>query len=137
LLDAMGARASDALAMVDVADVRRKVEALNEFLFTHEGFAGNAENYYDPRNSLLTHVIERRTGIPITLSVVYMEVARRVGIAVEGVGLPGHFIVRVKFYDDASPRGMLVDPFGGRSIDEDECQARLDMIYGGQATLDG
>lgn len=132
LLDAFGARASDAVAKVDAANVRAKVEALNEFLFASEGFAGNAENYYDPRNSLLTHVIERRTGIPITLSVIYIEVARRAGFAVEGVGLPGHFIVRVM---DESSHGILVDPFGGKTIDEDDCQERLDVIYSGQVAL--
>lgn len=134
LLDALGARTSEAVAKVDAANTRAKVEALNDFLFTSEGFAGNAENYYDPHNSLLTHVIERRTGIPITLSVVYIEVARRVGIAVEGVGLPGHFVVRVR-HDDDSEQGILVDPFGGKTIDADDCQERLDVIYGGQVVL--
>lgn len=135
LLDAMGVRANDALARVDAADIRARVKALNEFLFVDESFAGNVENYYDPRNSLVTHVIDRRTGIPITLSVIYIEVARRVGIAVEGVGLPGHFIVRVPLADAQTPHGILVDPFNSKTIDADDCQERLDVIYGGQVAL--
>ena len=136
LLDAIGVRASERVAKVDGANLRARVEAFNEFLFTDEGFAGNAENYYDPRNSLLTHVLDRRTGIPITLSVVYIEVARRLGIAVEGVGLPGHFIVRVQHdEDDESLQGILVDPFNAKIIDADDCQERLDVIYGGQVAL--
>ena len=103
--------------------------ALHEVLFEEEGFHGNADDYYDPRNSFLNDVLDRRTGIPITLSTVYMEVARRAGIVVEGVGLPGHFVVRTE--------GTLVDPFhGGAVISEDDCQKRLDRIYGGRLRLD-
>jgi regulator of sirC expression with transglutaminase-like and TPR domain len=108
------------------------VESLNRYLFDELGFRGNEEDYYDPRNSLLHQVLARRTGIPITLSIVYMEVGRRAGLRVEGVGLPGHFVVR------AGPPGggmVLVDPFTGKTVDEDECQQRLDLIYGGQVTL--
>ena len=99
--------------------------------FDEQGFAGNQSEYYDPRNSLLNHVLDRRTGIPITLSVVYIEVGRRAGLRVEGVGLPGHFIVRVGDDDGAA----LVDPFHGTTIDEDDCQQRLDIVYGGQVPL--
>lgn len=108
------------------------VSALNKFIFEELGFAGNQSEYYDPRNSLLSDVLERRTGIPITLSVVYMEIGRRAGLEVEGIGLPGHFIVRAK-----EPRGepVLVDPFNGKIIDTEDCQERLDTIYGGHATL--
>ena len=67
--------------------------AINRLLFEEQGFRGNTEDYYDPRNSFLNDVLDRRTGIPITLSMVYMEVARRAGVAIDGVGLPGHFIV--------------------------------------------
>ena len=92
----------------------RAVMALNRYLFQEEGFHGNIAEYYDPRNSFLNDVIDRRIGIPITLSTVYMEVARRAGVQVEGVGLPGHFIVRVVL----GGHGLLVDPFhGGRAPD--------------------
>ena len=108
------------------------VEALNRYLFEERGFAGNQTDYYDPRNSMLHRVLERRTGIPITLSVVYMEVGRRAGVRVEGIGMPGHFIVRASNADGA---GTLVDPFDGRNIEADDCQERLDAIYGGQVAL--
>ena len=109
-----------------------RVEALNRYIFVEQGFTGNQLNYYDPRNSMLHRVMERRTGIPITLSIVYVEVGRRAGLKVEGVGLPGHFIVRVS---EEGGEDVLVDPFYGTVIDEDECQKRLDVIYDGRITL--
>lgn len=108
------------------------VVALNKFIFEELGFAGNQADYYDPRNSLLSDVLERRKGIPITLSVVYMEIGRRAGVHVEGIGLPGHFIVRAQASRGES---LLVDPFNGRIVDAEDCQERLDTIYGGQAPL--
>jgi regulator of sirC expression with transglutaminase-like and TPR domain len=111
----------------------RAVMALNHYLFQELGFRGNTEQYYDARNSYLNEVIERRTGIPITLSIVYIEVARRAGLAVEGVGLPGHFVVRVQ----TAARGMLVDPFhGGMLLSEEDCQQRLDRIFNGKVKLE-
>ena len=109
------------------------VGALNDFLFDEQGFAGNETNYYDPRNSLLNHVLSTRRGIPITLSIVYMEVARRAGIGAEGVGMPGHFIVRA--WAESGGRPVLVDPFHGRTIGRDECQQRLDALYEGRLRL--
>ncbi len=101
------------------------VRALNGLLFDEEGFRGNLDDYYDPRNSFLNDVLDRRTGIPITLSTLYIEVGRRAGLAVDGIGLPGHFVVRVG--------GTLVDPFhGGALLTEEDCQKRLDRIYGGK-----
>jgi regulator of sirC expression with transglutaminase-like and TPR domain len=108
------------------------VVALNKFIFEELGFAGNQSEYYDPRNSLLSDVLERRTGIPITLSILYLEIGRRAGLEVEGIGLPGHFIVRA---GEANGERVLVDPFNGKIIDTEDCQERLDTIYGGQATL--
>jgi regulator of sirC expression with transglutaminase-like and TPR domain len=108
------------------------VVALNNFIFAELGFAGNQTDYYDPRNSLLSDVLERRTGIPITLSIVYMEIGRRAGVHVEGIGLPGHFIVRAQ---GTRGESMLVDPFNGKIVDAEDCQERLDTIYGGQAPL--
>ena len=128
-LSEMGAQARRRVA---AAGAGREVEALNLYLFGELGFAGNISDYYDPRNSLLHRVLERRTGIPITLSIVYMEVGQRAGLFVEGVGLPGHYLVRA-----AAPGGepVLVDPFNGRTTDVEECQQRLDLIYGGQVAL--
>jgi hypothetical protein len=82
-----------------------------------EGFSGNRDDYYDPRNSYLHHVIERRTGIPITLSVVTIEVGRRLGVPVVGVGMPGHFLVR-----DGLDEFSFADPFDGRLLDRDGCE---------------
>jgi regulator of sirC expression with transglutaminase-like and TPR domain len=79
-------------------------------LFVERGFTGNAGDYYDPRNSLLPHVLTRRTGIPITLAVVCMEVGRRAGVPIEGVGMPGHFLVRPVGTD------MLLDVFAGGAV---------------------
>ena len=108
------------------------VPALNRLLFEEEGFHGNTEDYYDPRNSFLNDVLDRRTGIPISLCMVYMEVARRAGRALEGVGLPGHFVVRVSA--DAPP--LLVDPFNrGTVLTLEDCQRRLDRIYSGRLQL--
>lgn len=111
------------------------VEALNEFVFRELAFVGNQENYYDPRNSLLSYVIDERRGIPITLSVVYIELGHRAGLAVEGVGLPGHFVVRVRAESSRGAETRLIDPFNRRAIDEDDCQQLLDGLYGGQVAL--
>ncbi|MBI3785207.1 MAG: hypothetical protein HY270_17585, partial [Deltaproteobacteria bacterium] len=87
--------AAHARAHVDVAmPASMQVAKLNRFLFVDCGFAGNNDNYYDPRNSYLNDVIERRTGIPLTLALVYCEVGRRIGMPVSGVGFPGHFLVK-------------------------------------------
>jgi regulator of sirC expression with transglutaminase-like and TPR domain len=111
----------------------RAIMALNRYMFQELGFRGNTEQYYDPRNSYLNEVVDRRTGIPITLSTVYMEVARRAGLEVEGVALPGHFVVRVH----TPARSLLVDPFhGGTLLTEKDCQERLDRIFGGRVKLE-
>lgn len=111
----------------------RAVMALNHYLFQEQGFRGNVEQYYDPRNSYLNEVLDRRTGIPITLSTVYMEVARRAGLEVEGVGLPGHFVVRIR----TPLQPLLVDPFhGGMLLTEKDCQDRLDRIFSGKVKLE-
>ena len=109
------------------------VVAFNRFMFDELGFAGNARDYADPRNSFLNEVIARRKGIPITLAVVYMEVGRRAGLRMEGVGLPGHFIVRAWGREESEP--LLVDPFFGRLIDAADCQERLDAVFGGSLKL--
>lgn len=129
-LERLGAAVCDRVGIAAPAEDR--VEAVNRLLFEDEGFRGNLENYYDPRNSYLNDVLDRRTGIPITLSTVYIEVARRAGLEVQGVGLPGHFIVRVS----ASPGDVLLDPFNaGVRLSEDDCQRRVDRIFEGRVKL--
>jgi len=111
----------------------RAVMALNRYMFHELGFKGNTEQYYDARNSYLNEVLDRRTGIPLSLSTVYMEVARRAGLEVEGVGLPGHFVVRIQ----TPGRALLVDPFhAGTLLTEKDCQERLDRIFGGKVKLE-
>jgi regulator of sirC expression with transglutaminase-like and TPR domain len=101
-----------------IADGRRALERLRRFLFEEEGFRGNVHAYYDPRNSCLNDVLERKLGIPITLSVLMMEVGRRLGLAIDGVGLPGHFIVAAHVEGER----ILVDPFnGGATLSEEAC----------------
>jgi regulator of sirC expression with transglutaminase-like and TPR domain len=102
-----------------------RVVALNQFLYDDLGFWGNTEDYYDPRNSYLNEVIERKTGIPITMSILYMELGRRIGLPLEGVSFPGHFLVRL-----ALRGGMLVlDPFaGGAPQSEDELRSRVKRV---------
>ena len=130
-LDEMGRGLRERLE--DEQRPERAVMALNHYLFQELGFRGNSEQYYDARNSYLNEVIDRRTGIPITLSLVYIEVGRRAGLEVEGVGLPGHFVVRVQ----TPARGLLVDPFhGGTLLSEKDCQQRLDRIFGGKVKLE-
>jgi regulator of sirC expression with transglutaminase-like and TPR domain len=94
-----------------------KVVALNTYLFDELGFAGNETDYGDPRNSFLNQVIERRTGIPITLSLVYMEVARRAGLPIEGINFPGHFLLRCRpRRDQLYADDLIIDPFHGGAL---------------------
>jgi len=107
-------------------------QELNRVLFEEEGFRGNIEAYYDVRNSFLNDVLDRRLGIPITLSVVYLEVGWRLGLPLVGVGFPGHFLVR---YEGEALR-ILVDPFEcGRIRFEDQAQELLDRVYGGMVRM--
>ena len=103
------------------------VEALTRYLFQDLGFHGNARNYYDPRNSYLNDVLDRRTGLPITLSLIAAAVGNRAGLDIVGVGLPGHFIVK-------AVRGreeILFDPFhGGRRLDRDDCRKLVEKVTG-------
>jgi regulator of sirC expression with transglutaminase-like and TPR domain len=106
------------------------LHALRKVLFEEEGLKGNRAEYEDPRNSFLNEVLDRRLGIPISLCVVYMEVARRVGLPLQGVGFPGHFLAKY-----TSPAGIeiFVDPFnGGEMLSADECVARYRARTGGR-----
>jgi len=100
---------------------------LHNFLFDEQGFKGNADDYYNPINSYLPAVLKNKTGLPITLSLIYKIVAERLGLKCWGVGLPGHFLVAVDV--DAAP--MLVDPFsGGRILTPDEAQDHIKETFG-------
>ena len=115
------------------ASIERKVGRLNSYLFHQLGFTGNRDDYYDPRNSFLNEVLDRRTGIPLTLSIVYMEVGRRCGLRIEGVGFPGHFLCKVHL-DDGQ---LVVDPFSrGQLLGMDELKRRLLAAVGDQVRFD-
>jgi len=111
--------------------IPERISALNQFLFGELGFAANSDDYYDPRNSFLNEVLERRTGIPITLSVIYMELGRKVGLPLQGVSFPGHFLVKC-----ALPEGAVVlDPYsGGISLGLPDLQKRLREVQGGEVS---
>lgn len=109
-----------------------QLNTLSEYLFDELKFAGNHTNYHDPRNSFLNDVIERRIGIPITLSLLYIEVGKRLGAPLLGIGMPGHFIVRHRDESD-----VFVDPFhGGILLSEDECAERLKQVTQGSLAWD-
>ena len=126
------ARAASA-RISNVGDPARVIAALNHTLFEEAGLRGNRDDYYDPRNSFLNDVLDRRLGIPITLALIYMEVGRRVGFPLFGVGMPGHFLLK---HYNVDGRGTLVDCFnGGDILSQRDCQRRLDEIYSGQMQL--
>ena len=102
-----------------------KVMALNQFLFDDLGYWGNTDDYYDPRNSYLNEVIDRKTGTPISLSILYMELGRRIGLPLEGVSFPGHFLVRLRLRGGT----LVLDPFaGGTPQSEAELRERLQRV---------
>ncbi len=112
---------------------RESIALLNRVLFDEDGLRGNLDNYYDPRNSFLNDVLDRKLGIPITLSVIYMDVARRVGFPVAGTGMPGHFLLK---HFDVRSGEIVIDAFHrGRIVESTECQQRLDEIYSGQVEM--
>jgi regulator of sirC expression with transglutaminase-like and TPR domain len=119
-LEEFGRRGSQELS----AGGARTVDQFNRYFFEELGFHGNAEDYYDPRNSYLNDVIDRRIGIPITLSTVYCEVARRAGLRAFGVGFPGHFLVKC-----LTPAGeTLIDCFNTRIVSRQDCQQLLQSM---------
>jgi regulator of sirC expression with transglutaminase-like and TPR domain len=129
-LDAVAAKAAPAVRAAPSPDEAGR--ALAAALFGPLGFRGNSEAYYDPRNSFLAEVLDRKLGIPITLSVLYLEVARRLGLPAAGVGFPGHFLVRV----DGGPAPLILDPFGGgAALDRPALQALLERSSGPDARL--
>jgi len=116
----------------DSGDASAVIAALNDILFERLGFRGNRESYYDPRNSYLNEVIDRRTGIPITLTVVYIEVAKRIGFQVKGVGLPFHFIAK----HEAAGGDLFIDPFNaGGLLGSAGCDQLITQMSGGKLEL--
>ncbi len=114
-------------------DALGRLHRVREFLFEEQGFRGNTEEYYDPRNSFLNEVLDRRLGIPITLSLVLIEVGRRLGLTIHGIGLPAHFIVG--FQTEGGCR-VLLDPFsGGAVLTPEGCQAIVSRAMGRPVTL--
>jgi regulator of sirC expression with transglutaminase-like and TPR domain len=156
LLDALGREAArrvdaarPAVAEEAPADVDpqtyARVTALNDYLFKEQRFVGNDIQYEDPRNSFLNEVLDRRTGIPVTLALVYMEVARRAGVVVEGVNMPGHFLVRcpakrgTRFAGRSAAlhdRDLIVDAHHGAFLTDDACSELLRRHAGEEAVWD-
>jgi regulator of sirC expression with transglutaminase-like and TPR domain len=127
-LDRWGARARHL-----EAECGDTAQALRQTLFLEGSFRGNSDNYYDPRNSMLNEVIDRRIGIPITLSIVYLEVAKRAGARAVGVGFPGHFLVR----HEVGSRSILIDPFAkGAIAHRADCERLLKSASGEERELE-
>ena len=129
-LDELGERLRPRLRLAR-NDVDR-LAALLDLLFSEEGLRGNAEDYYDPRNSYLNEVLDRRLGIPITLALVCLEVGRRAGVPLEGVGFPGHFLLRLGNHPH-----VLIDPFdAGRLLTQKDCEELLARLTNGEMQFD-
>ncbi len=125
-LDGLAARAECSPGQSPKTNIAR----LNRLLFEEENFAGNEQEYDDPRNSYLNDVLDRKMGIPITLSLIYQEVARRCGLPVVGVGFPGHFIA--KYLADSGE--ILLDPYhGGAILSLQDCEEKLKSQFGEEA----
>lgn len=138
-LDRMGHAAADRLGVEPDGNPRRQIEVLNDYLYGEEGFAGNRKQYDDPRNSFLNAVLDRRSGIPVTLALVYMEVARRAGLRVDGVNFPGHFLL--KLHGGAAAGGgagdLILDPFHrGAILSESDCRRLLRDHAGADAEFE-
>ena len=141
-IDAIDRMGDDAAVRVRRAGAtgHEAINVLNEYLYDEQRFTGNRHHYDDPRNSFLNEVLNRRTGIPISLAVVYLEVARRAGVHVAGVNFPGHFLLRAA---DAGARlhhggdFLIVDPFhGGAVLSEIDCREMLRQHVGDEAAYD-
>ena len=108
------------------------IESINEVLFVQEGLRGNDEDYYDPRNCYVNEVLDRKLGIPISLSVIYMAVAKRIDFPIKGIGFPGHFLMK----HSANDRDIVVDAFNlGRIMTSNDCQELLDKTYNGTVSM--
>jgi regulator of sirC expression with transglutaminase-like and TPR domain len=126
----LGEQAAERLQPLAGRSVVDRLSVLSRFVYDEAGFAGNREHYRDFRNSLLNAVVERRTGIPITLALVYREVALAAGLEVFGVSFPGHFLMRVA-PDAGDESTVILDPFdGGRRLNDQDCKALLHRQVG-------
>ena len=146
LVEAALALAQDAYPQVDIQDALARIDALaqrlrrripadavalqrlrwlNRFFFEELGFAGNLNHYDDPDNSYLHRVIETRRGIPITLAVLYIELATQIGLAASGVSFPGHFLVKMRMHNGQRAGEVVIDPFSGHSLSREELDERL------------
>ena len=133
-LDEMGHRAAQRLGE-PVTTSSESIAAFNEYLYDEEGFAGNRDRYDDPRNSFLNEVLDRRTGIHISLAVVYLELARRAGLGITGVNFPGHFLLRAT--GALAGDDLIIDPFhGGALLSEYDCRQLLRHCVGDDAAFD-
>jgi regulator of sirC expression with transglutaminase-like and TPR domain len=138
-IERMGEAAAGRLQRQNASGGRRdqaqQISTLNAYLYEELGFSGNREHYDDPRNSFLNEVLDRRTGIPISLAVIYLEVARRAGLRIEGVNFPGHFLVRLPATIGSDD--LIVDPFhGGALLSEVDCRQLLRQHLGEEAAFD-
>src|SRR3954469_10835898 len=135
LVDRMGTEAAERVRQAGADPIR----AFNEYLYDEQGFAGNRERYDDPRNSFLNEVLDRRTGIPISLAVIYLEVARRAGLRVDGVNFPGHFLLRAGQENTSDTDGevVIIDPFhGGAQLSSYDSRQLLRQHVGDDAAFD-
>jgi regulator of sirC expression with transglutaminase-like and TPR domain len=118
-IDALAAKLKQRIA-ADAAPLAR-LRYLNRYFFQELGFAGNVNNYYAPENSHLHRVLATRRGIPITLALIYIEIAQQIGLEARGVSFPGHFLIKLKM-----PQGeVVIDPFNGRSLSRDDLDERI------------
>jgi regulator of sirC expression with transglutaminase-like and TPR domain len=134
VLDRMGIEARARVRQAATDPIR----AFNEYLYDEQGFVGNRERYDDPRNSFINEVLDRRTGIPISLAVIYLEIARRADLHVDGVNFPGHFLLRARdSYGDARTEVAIIDPFhGGARLSEYDCRQLLRQHVSDEAAFD-
>ncbi len=124
LLDRMALDVNERIG--EIAEPSRQIAQLNHYLFEEKAFKGNQDDYYNPQNSYLNDVLERKLGIPITLSVVYIETSKRIGLPIVGVGFPGHFIVKHK----GLHLETYIDPFhGGRILSDDTLREQLETVF--------
>jgi regulator of sirC expression with transglutaminase-like and TPR domain len=109
------------------------IQTINQYLFEELRFTGNSRDYYDPRNSYLNEVLDRKLGIPISLSILYLEIAQRLSFPMVGIGMPGHFLIRPNFED----AGIFVDAFNqGEILFPEDCETRLQQVYQQSVKLD-
>ncbi|OIP72899.1 MAG: hypothetical protein AUK48_10800 [Oscillatoriales cyanobacterium CG2_30_44_21] len=109
------------------------IQEINRYLFSEQGFCGNDHDYYDPRNSFINNVLDRRLGIPLSLSIIYMLLSDRLGFAMDGISFPGHFIIRPQHPD----LEIFIDPYNkGEILFPEDCAAKLTQLYGQEMPLD-